>query len=159
MRHPSSVDFVESANRVGIPRTDDLNSELHDGVGFIQHNIRRGIRQSAYDAYVKPVRNQPNLVAETGARVQRILFQGSQATGVDVIVNGKRRTITAAREVIVSAGALNSPQLLMLSELGEGSVLQSHAIATLVYLPGVGRNPAGPLLRPLLGVRDTRKFV
>ncbi|WP_175817221.1 GMC family oxidoreductase [Burkholderia diffusa] len=141
VRHPSSVDFIESARRAGIPLTDDLNGELHDGVGFLQYNIRNGVRQSAYVAYIEPVRNRGNLVVESGARVQRVLLQGRQAIGVEVIGHdGARRAISAAREVVLSAGALNSPHLLMLSGVGEGAMLQRFGISTQVDLPGVGRN-------------------
>ena len=140
IRHPSSFDFIESACRTGIPRTEDLNGELHDGVGFIQHNIRRGKRQSAYVAYVEPVRGRGNLVVETGTHVQRIVFDGRVATGVEVIARGQQRTIRAVREVIVSAGALNSPHLLMLSGIGDGSALQKHGIRPVLDLPGVGQN-------------------
>jgi choline dehydrogenase len=138
--HPSSFDFIEAAARLGIPRSTDLNGELHDGVGFIQHNIRRGQRQSAYTAYVRPVRQRPNLTVQTGCHVQRILLDGRQATGVEVIKEGSRRVIGASKEVILSAGALNSPQVLMLSGIGPGAELQRHGIPTLVDCPGVGRN-------------------
>lgn len=140
IRHPASVDFVESAARQGIPRTDDLNGELHDGVGFMQHNIRHGRRHSAYMAYVEPVRARPNLVVRTGCFVQRILFEQNEAIGVEVISEGERQVIMAAREVIVSSGALNSPQILMLSGIGPGAELQRHGIAPVVDSPGVGRN-------------------
>ncbi|WP_137894489.1 GMC family oxidoreductase N-terminal domain-containing protein [Ramlibacter sp. 2FC] len=140
IRHPASVDFVESAVRLGIARTEDLNGELHDGVGFMQHNIRKGRRHSAYMAYVEPVLKRPNLTVRTGSSVQRILFEERQAVGVEVIESGERRVICANREVIVSAGALNSPQVLMLSGIGPAAELQRHGIVPIVDSPGVGRN-------------------
>ncbi len=140
IRHPSSADFIESAVRTGIPRTDDLNGETHDGVGFMQHSIRRGERQSAYTAYLKPVLNRANLVVKTGVLVHKILFQGNQATGVEVSNGSERRIYTAAREVVLSAGALNSPQLLMLSGIGPGAELQRHGIRPVIDCQGVGQN-------------------
>ena len=136
----SSHDFIEAAARQGIPRTEDFNGSLHDGVGFMQHTIRNGRRYSAYTAFVEPVRDRTNLTVLTGAAVQRIVLKGNVATGVDVIVNGERRTFDASREVILSAGSLNSPQVLMLSGIGPGEELQRHGIKTQVEIPGVGLN-------------------
>ncbi|AXF06205.1 GMC family oxidoreductase [Paraburkholderia hospita] len=136
----SSHDFIEAAARQGIPRTEDFNGLLHDGVGFMQHTIRDGRRFSAYTAFVEPVRNRTNLTVLTGAAVQRILLKGNVATGVDVVVNGERRKFDASREVILSAGSLNSPQVLMLSGIGPGEELQRHGIKTQVEIPGVGLN-------------------
>ncbi|RZL90723.1 MAG: choline dehydrogenase [Variovorax sp.] len=135
----SSFDFIESARRFGIPRTEDLNGELHDGVGFMQHTIRGGQRQSAYVAFVKPILDRPNLTVRTGCFVQRVLFENRQATGVEVLCDGKLHTIAAAREVVLSAGSLNSPQVLMLSGVGPGAELQRHGIAEVRELPGVGQ--------------------
>lgn len=140
IRHPASADFVEAANHLGIPRTDDMNGELHEGVGFMQHNIKQGQRHSAYMAYVEPVLGRPNLVVRTGCLVQQVLFDRNVATGVEVISAGKRMVFNAAREVIISAGAVNSPQLLMLSGIGPGEELQRHGITPVVESPGVGRN-------------------
>lgn len=138
--HPSSVDFVKAARSAGIPFSTDLNGELHDGVGYLQHNIRNGKRQSAYVAYIEPVRHRRNLVVKTGAHVERLLIDGHVATGVQAVMEGERRQLHATREVILAAGALNSPQLLMLSGIGEGAALKSHGLSVLVDLPGVGRN-------------------
>ncbi|MDR6858766.1 GMC family oxidoreductase N-terminal domain-containing protein [Variovorax guangxiensis] len=140
LKMPSSFDFIASAERVGIPRTEDMNGELHDGVGFMQHTIRKGRRQSAYVAFLKPVEHRRNLTVRTGCLVQRILFENTTATGVEVICGGTRQMITAAKEVIVSAGSLNSPKLLMLSGVGPREELQRHGIRQLHELPGVGAN-------------------
>ena len=140
IRHPASADFIESAVRLGVPRTADLNGELHDGVAFMQHNIRNGRRHSAYAAYVAPVRSRSNLVVRTGCFVQKILFEHNQAVGVEVIEGGERRVLRAAREIVLAAGALNSPQTLMLSGIGPAAELQSHGIAQVLESPGVGRN-------------------
>ncbi|RQR27287.1 GMC family oxidoreductase [Burkholderia sp. Bp9142] len=138
---PSSYDFIAASRRVGIPETEDLNGAVHDGVGFMQHTIRDGRRQSAYVAFVEPVLNRPNLTVRTGCLVRRILFDDDrQATGVEIQCDGAVQSIAAAREVILSAGSLNSPQILMLSGVGPGEELQRHGIRQVVDLPGVGRN-------------------
>jgi choline dehydrogenase len=140
IRHPSSDDFVQSAVNLGIPYTDDLNGAHHDAVGFIQHNIRHGQRHSAYTAYVEPVRARPNLVIRTNCAVQRVVFDGRKAVGVEVLENGARHVIKVTKEVILSAGALNSPQLLMLSGVGPADHLREHGIDVVADRPGVGRN-------------------
>ena len=140
IRHPASEDFVAAAERIGIPRTDDMNGELHDGVGFMQHNIKHGRRHSAYMAYVEPVAGRSNLVVRSGCMVQQIVFDGRVATGVVVVSGGQRQVVQAAREVIVSAGAVNSPQLLMLSGIGPGEELQRLGIEPVLASPGVGLN-------------------
>ncbi len=137
---PSSTDFIESAHRNGLARTQDLNGEVHDGVGFMQYTIRDGKRQSAYFAFVKPILHRPNLTVRTGCRVERILFEGRQATGVEVLVDGCKQAIAASREVIVSAGSLNSPQVLMLSGVGPADELQRHGIPAVCESAGVGMN-------------------
>src|SRR6185437_9380618 len=81
----SSHDFIEATQRLGIPRTEDLNGAVHDGVGFMQHTIRGGRRYSAYTAFIEPIRNRPNLTVVTGAAVQRIVLKGNVATGVEIL--------------------------------------------------------------------------
>jgi choline dehydrogenase len=138
--HPSIVDFIEAACRTGLPRIDHFSGLEHEGAGILQSNIRNGARHSAYDAYVAPVRDRSNLAVRTGVHVRRVMFDGTVATGVEVLEGGEIQTYTARREVILSGGALSSPQLLMLSGIGDGEALQQHGIATLRHLPGVGRN-------------------
>lgn len=136
----SCSDFVESAVRLGIERTADFNGAVHDGVGFIQHTIRRGRRHSAYMAFVEPVLGRANLTVRTGCLARKILFDQKQAVGVEVSKEGELQRFFAAREVILSAGSLNSPQLLMLSGIGPQAELQRHGLVPLVDRPGVGRN-------------------
>ena len=135
----SSFDFIESANRAGIPKTDDFNGQVHDGVGFMQHTIRAGCRQSSYFAFLKPVMARPNLTVKTRCLVHRVLFDGNQETGVELIEGGRKHVVMAAKEVILSAGSLNTPQLLMLSGVGPTTELQQHGIRTVHELPGVGQ--------------------
>lgn len=138
--HPAGDDFISACANVGIPRSADLNVEPQPSVGVRQHTIRNGRRHSAYNAFIEPVRQRANLTILTGAQVTRVLLEAGEATGVEVQQSGQRRSIAAAREVILSAGALASPQLLMLSGIGDGAQLQCHGIAMQHALPGVGRN-------------------
>lgn len=140
VRHPSIIDFVEAARCTGIPRIDDFTGLEREGAGILQANIRNGIRQSAYDAFVVPVRRRRNLVVRTGVHVRRVLFEGREATGVEVQESGQIRRYLTRREVVLCGGALASPQLLMLSGIGDGEALQRHGIQTLAHVPGVGRN-------------------
>jgi choline dehydrogenase len=140
VRHPTSIDFIEAAHRNGSPRVDDMNAGENEGTGFMDASIYRGQRQSTYEAFIAPVRNRSNLVVRSGVHVRRVLFEGRTATGVEVLQDGEVRTFAAAREVILSAGAMSSPHLLMLSGVGDGAALQRHGIETNVDLPGVGKN-------------------
>jgi len=142
--HPAALDFVAACAQAGIARSGDLNAPPHPAAGVRQYTIKGGRRHSAYKAFIEPVRQRRNLTILTGAQVTRVLLahgeEGREATGVEVQQGGQRRSIAAAREVILSAGALASPQLLLLSGLGDGGQLQRHGIAVQHALPGVGRN-------------------
>lgn len=140
LRHPSSRDFVESAVRVGIPANSDFNGPTQEGTGFFQFTIRKGVRHSAHSAFLHSVRNRPNLTIETGAHTRRIVLKNGQATGIEFIQDGMVRVVDAAREVILAAGALNSPQILMLSGIGDAAELHQHGIAVALHSPGVGKN-------------------
>jgi len=138
--HPANKDFVEAAVRAGVPRSGDLNGELHDGVGYMQHTIRRGKRQSAYVAYIEPVRHRRNLTVEPNCHVRRVLVDNGEAVGVEIEQHGQVRVVRAAREIVLSTGALNSPQLLMLSGIGPAKHLRENGIDVRHDLPGVGQN-------------------
>jgi choline dehydrogenase len=140
VKHPTAFDFIESARRIGIPEVRTFNGEETEGVGFLQANIRRGVRQSSYEAFLKPVIHRSNLVVKSGAHVTRIVIEHGRAVGVDVLLDNETRSFKAKREVIVCAGALNSPQVLMLSGIGDGDELRGNGIDTILHLPGVGRN-------------------
>ena len=140
VKHPSAFDFIEAAHRNGISRLDDLNSGEPEGCGFFQATIRNGIRQSTYESFLAPVRNRPNLVIQSEVQVRRVLFDGREATGVEVVQGGVIRSYAATREVVICAGVLSSPHLLMLSGIGNGEMLQRYGIGTLMHAPGVGQN-------------------
>ncbi len=132
--------FVESAAEVGIRRTDDFNGPSQDGAGMMQVTQKRGRRWSAADAFLHPIRkNRPNLEVQTGATARRILLESGRATGVEYDdANGSRTAARAEREVIASAGAYNSPQLLMLSGIGPADHLREVGIEPIVDNPHVG---------------------
>lgn len=138
--HPAAHDFISACANLGIPRSSDLNAPPYPAVGVRQYTIRQGRRHSAYKAFIEPVRQRPNLDILSNAHVTRVLLEGQEASGVEVLHDGQRRAILAAREVILSAGAIASPQLLLLSGIGEAAQLQRHGIAVRHELPGVGRN-------------------
>ena len=130
-RHELCDAFIASAAAIGIPRNDDFNGARQEGAGYYQATTSKGRRCSAATGYLRPAQKRPNLRIEVNALVTRILFTGNKATGVEF--NGK--TATADREVIVSGGAFNSPQLLQLSGIGPAGLLQSHGIPVLHDAP------------------------
>lgn len=138
--HPAAEDFISACVNTGIPRSPDLNAPPHPGVGLRQYTIKGGKRHSAYNAFIEPVRQRRNLSILSHTHVRRVLLDSGEAIGVEVQHDGQRRNIMAAREVILSGGALASPQLLMLSGIGDAAQLHRHGIATELALPGVGRN-------------------
>jgi choline dehydrogenase-like flavoprotein len=130
--------FVQAAQQAGHALNPDFNGARQEGVGPYQVTQRNGERFSAAKAYLRPNLARPNLQVVTGAHTTRILFEGKRAVGVEVRVGGELRQLEATREVLLSAGALQSPQVLMLSGVGPGAQLQRHGIATVHDLPGVG---------------------
>jgi choline dehydrogenase len=138
--HPTTDDFIEAATHVGIPRLEELNAPPYEGVAYQQFTIRNGRRQSTYVAFIKPAQHRKNLTVVTNVLVLRLVVNSGEATGVEVLQNGQRRIIHAAREVILSGGALSSPHVLMHSGIGHGADLQRFGIPIQVHLPGVGKN-------------------
>jgi 4-pyridoxate dehydrogenase len=139
-RDPVYDAWLEAAKAAGFPVTDDYNGKQQEGFGRGQYTIRNGYRSSASTAYLKPARSRQNLAVETGAHVTRVLMQGTRATGVELI-NGSGDTVevATAREVILAAGAFNTPPLLMLSGIGPAAHLREMNIKPVVDLP-VGKN-------------------
>lgn len=138
--HPLCHRFIEAAQQCGIPFNPDFNGANQEGVGFYQITTRDGRRMSAARAYLHPALKRPNCEVMTHAQVTRILFEGKVASEVELVRKGTRLRLRARREIILSAGAINSPQLLQLSGIGPGPLLQRFGIETLVDSPGVGRN-------------------
>jgi choline dehydrogenase-like flavoprotein len=137
--HPLIDLMIEAAVQAGYPANPDLNGERQDGVGRFQVTQRGGLRCSTADAYLRPAEARPNLEVRDCAFVERIVFEGSRAVGVELVRNGVRETVRAEREVILSAGSYQSPVLLMLSGIGLREELEPFGIAVREELP-VGRN-------------------
>lgn len=139
-RHELGDAFMAACESLGYPRTSDYNGEQPEGAGRFQLNTRRGIRCSTATAYLARAIGRRNLEVKTNAPVRRILFEGRRATGVEYQDGPTIRIARARREVILCAGAVRSPQILELSGVGEGSLLQRFAIPVVHHLPGVGAN-------------------
>ncbi len=132
--------FVEAGHQAGHPVNDDFNGPEQQGIGRYDFTIRRGRRCSTSAAFLHPIRHRRNLSTATGSLVRRVVVDGGCATGVEMARGGGTRTVGARREVILCAGTVNSPQLLMLSGIGPGDALRRHGIRVVHELPGVGRN-------------------
>jgi 4-pyridoxate dehydrogenase len=123
-----------------MPRTPDYNGAQQEGLGRMQQTIRAGRRCSAAEAYLRPALDRGNLTVETGAPANRVVIENGQAVGVEYVRDGETRIARAGREVILCGGVINSPQLLMLSGIGDPEQLAAHGIPVAVALPGVGKN-------------------
>jgi choline dehydrogenase len=139
-RHELIDAIIAGAGTLGVPRNDDFNGERQEGVGYYQLFTRNGWRSSTAVAYLKPARGRANLRVETGAHAERVLFEGSRAAGVQYRQGDRTLVARARHEVILAAGALQSPQLLQLSGIGPAELLRSHGIAVVADRPGVGEN-------------------
>ena len=132
--------FIESAVAAGFKRNDDFNGAEQDGVGLYQVTCKKGRRWSVADAYIHPARKRPNFTVRTEAFVTKIETTGNRATGVTYRRGGVTETVRAAAEIILSAGAIGSPQMLMLSGIGPGAHLRSLGIDVVADSSGVGQN-------------------
>ncbi|MCZ2136494.1 MAG: GMC family oxidoreductase N-terminal domain-containing protein [Burkholderiales bacterium] len=138
--HPLMEAIIAAGEELGVPRTIDFNAGQQEGVGYYQLFTRNGWRCSTAVAYLRPARRRRNLRVEVDAQVTRVLFEGTRAVGVEYVQRGVRQRLRANREVLLAAGALQSPQILMLSGIGPQEHLREHGIAPRQHLPGVGRN-------------------
>jgi len=139
-KHELIEAIIAGAAELGVPRNDDFNGGRQEGVGYYQLFTRRGFRCSTAVGYLKPVRGRANLVVRTNAQATRILFEDLRASGVEYRRAGRVGRARASREVVLAAGALQSPQLLQLSGVGPGALLQQFGIPIVRDLPGVGEN-------------------
>ncbi len=137
---PLSEAFVKAAVEAGIPYNPDFNGATQEGAGFFQTTTRRGRRASSALSYLRPARGRHNLHVETAALAQRIAFEGRRARAVEYRQNGRLRTARARREILISGGAYNSPQLLQLSGVGPAELLKQHGIDIVLDAPGVGND-------------------
>jgi choline dehydrogenase len=136
--HPLCEAFIEAAQQGGFPRNDDFNGPSQEGAGYFQLTAKNGRRWSTAVGYLRQARRRPNLTIVSDALVTRILFSGRRATGVEYRQGQTMRTAYADAEVILSGGAINSPQLLQLSGLGPAVLLRAQGIDVIADMPGVG---------------------
>lgn len=132
--------LIKAANQIGIGYTKDYNGAKQDGIGMTQTTIRNGRRMSTAVCYLDPARGRPNLTIQANAMTECLLLEGKRCVGVRYTVNGQSREARARREVVVSAGSINSPQLLELSGIGQPDLLQGLGIEVRHALKGVGEN-------------------
>jgi choline dehydrogenase len=140
LSNPLHAAWLEAGRQAGYPATADVNGAQQEGFGRLDMTVGGGRRSSAANAYLRPAMGRKNLAVRTGALATRIVFDGRRATGVEYRQGDASRTVHARREVIVSAGSINSPQLLKLSGVGPTAELREHGIAVIHGLPGVGEN-------------------
>jgi len=138
--HPLCAVYLRACAELGFPVVRDLNGAAGECVGLYQITTRNGLRVSAATAYLQPARHRQNLIVATQSHATRLLFEGKRAVGVEYVQGGRKLVARASREVIVSAGAVNSPQFLQLSGIGPGALLARHGIEIVADLPAVGRN-------------------
>ena len=152
--NPLTLAFVEACVATGLPHNPNYNGATQDGVALTQVNQKQGQRWSTAAAYLKPAMRRPNLTVHTGAQATHVLFQGRRATGLAYLHNGVKQEAQASREVILCGGAVNSPQLLLLSGIGPVDQLRTLGIDVVMDLPGVGQNlqdhPAGAVAHDCL---------
>ncbi len=140
MRNPLYRAFVEAGLQAGYAMTDDMNGYRQEGLGPMDRTTYRGRRWSAAMAYLRPARARPNLHVESRRLVTRVLFEGRRAVGIEYLHDRQVVAVRARREVIIAGGAINSPQVLMLSGIGDGGKLKQLGIASVAHVPGVGLN-------------------
>ena len=149
-RHPVIAAAVAASQEAGIPFNDDHNGEHLDGVAFVQLNIKDGRRQSAAVAFLAPIAGAPGLTALTGACARRLLFEGGRCSGVEFTLDGTVERVRAEHEVIVCAGTMESPKLLLLSGIGDAGELERLGIDVVSDVHGVGRNLHDHVLSPVI---------
>lgn len=138
--HPLCDAFIASAGAQGIPRNDDFNGASQEGAGYLQATVKNGRRASAATSYLNPAKSRPNLTIVTEALAEKVLFEGQRANGVQFQRHGETIAVRANREVVIAAGSIKSPHLLMLSGIGAQDDLRAHGVTVKHDLAGVGQN-------------------
>lgn len=152
---PLSDAFVEAAAQCQIPTVNDFNGGSHFGSGYFTMNTKRGKRWSTARAFLEPALARPNLTVVTDAHASKVVIESGRAVGVEIMRHGHSERYIAQREVVVCAGAVQSPQLLQLSGIGDPALLAKHGLAVEAALPGVGRNLQDHLqMRPTYRCRN-----
>ena len=137
---PIAEAVLAAARSAGVGNSNDYNGEVQEGFARSQSTVCRGRRASAAVGYLRPAMRRANLTVRTNALATRVLLEANRAVGIEYLHDGRTEQAHAAREVLISGGAINSPQLLMLSGIGDGAQLRAHGIGCAVHLPGVGAN-------------------
>lgn len=140
LRRPIADFFIKAATQVGIPFNEDYNAKTQEGVAYFQQTAYKGFRWSTAKGFLKPARNRKNLTVITKGQTTRVLIKDNKATGIEFLKGGELYTATANNEVILSAGAIGSPQLLQLSGIGPAELLDKVGVPLIKDLPGVGKN-------------------
>ncbi len=143
--------FVEAGQKIGLNKNRDYNGKEQKGIGHFQFNTKNGKRHSGVDAFLKPALKRKNLTGITRARVQKIIIENDKAVGVIYKKGNSEYTVKVKKEIILSAGAFQSPQLLMHSGIGEKEELKKHGINCIKEIPGVGKNLQDHLFFPISG--------
>ena len=151
---PLTLDFLDAAAAAGIPRAADLNGADNTGAGLTPVSVRRGRRFSVVDGYLRPALRRPNLTVVTGARATRLLVERGRARGVAYLLDGHEEEAGADREVVLAAGAIDTPRLLLLSGIGPPDELERHDIPVVHASPEVGRNLRDHLANGVLAAVD-----
>ena len=137
--HPLCARFLEAGENLGFKRTADFNGALKEGFGLWQMTIRDGWRASSSNAFLRPALQRIKLVLKTHAHVTKVLIEDKKAIGIECLIDGAKQTFTARKEVILSGGAINSPQLLQLSGIGDRALLEKVGVPLVHHLPRVGQ--------------------
>ena len=149
--------FRDAADQVGIPKIDDFNRGNNEGCGYFSVNQNRGVRWSAADAFLHPVKSRSNLTIMTQAHVEKINFQDNKAKDINFLLKGKRSFASVRKEIILASGAIGSPQILQTSGIGPGELLRGLDIKPIRVLPGVGKNLQDHLqMRLVFKVKNTK---
>lgn len=156
IKNPLSEAFIKAAKQAGHRYTEDFNGAEQEGVGYYQVTQKNGQRCSTAVGYLRPAEERDNLTVITDALTTRVLFEGTKATGIEYLKEGQTHTLHCNREVLLSGGAINSPQLLLLSGVGNKEQLDQYDIPVVCDLPGVGENMQDHL--DVLAVTRERTF-
>ncbi|HCK81393.1 MAG TPA: glucose-methanol-choline oxidoreductase, partial [Candidatus Competibacteraceae bacterium] len=148
--NPTSAAFIAACRELGYPATDDFNGPRMEGTGWHHVNIRDGKRCSAREGYLFPALARPNVTLSANAQATRLLFESRRCVGVEYSQHGNLQTARAEREVLVCAGAIESPKLLLLSGIGKPESLRQFNIPIRAALPGVGENFHNHILTGLI---------
>lgn len=140
LRRPIADFFIKAAQQIGIPFNEDYNGENQEGVGYFQQTAYKGFRWSTAKGFLRPAKKRENLTVLTKAQTTRILFEGTTAVGVEFVKGGKKQSARAEKEVVLSAGAIGSPQILQQSGVGPKALLDKVNVPVVKDLPGVGQN-------------------